>query len=227
MKIIILMVVYFYFHVESQPLTYIRVYSLLKLVLLDLDIIDIFYSILKSTSWCIIQYDNITENISMSLKWSVLSVIYFLCGSPDLVLLIPLICFTISSDNLFAISLFYYFTILFTIQSVECALQALKATNTDMFYRKHAWQLIKCFLVSAVNLDDDKTTLSHLLVHHNFHDGPIQSLNTHNLYECTDPHIREVMQKAISAMFGRWNGVCGTQIKAKWTYVNWPLSMCL
>ena len=123
--------------------------------------------------------------------------------------------------------LFRYFTILFTIQSVECALQALKATNTDMFYRKHAWQLIKCFLVSAVNLDDDKTTLSHLLVHHNFHDGPIQSLNTHNLYECTDPHIREVMQKAISAMFGKRNGVCGTQLKAKWTYVNWPLSMCL
>ena len=128
---------------------------------------------------------------------------------------------------LFAILLFYYFTILFTPQSVECALQALKATNTDMFYRKHAWQLIKCFLVSAVNLDDDKTTLSHLLVHHNFHDGPIQSLNTHNLYECTDPHIREVMQKAISAMFGKRNGVCGTQLKAKWTYVNWPLSMCL
>ena len=145
--------------------------------------------------------------------------------SPDWVLVITLICCTISSDNIFAISLFYYFTILITIQSVECALQALKATNTDMFYRKHAWQLIKCFLVSAVNLDDDKTTLSHLLVHHNFHDGPIQSLNTHNLYECTDPHIREVMQKAISAMFGKRNGVCGTQLKAKWTYVNWPLSI--
>ena len=75
MKIIILMVVYFYFHVESQPLSYIRVYSLIKLVLLDLDILDIFYSILKGTNWCIIQYYNITENIYTSLKWSLLSVI--------------------------------------------------------------------------------------------------------------------------------------------------------
>ena len=64
------MVVYFYFHVESQPLTYIRVYSLITLVILDLDILDIFYSILKGTNRCIIQYYNITENICMSLKWS-------------------------------------------------------------------------------------------------------------------------------------------------------------
>lgn len=88
------------------------------------------------------------------------------------------------------------------LQSVECALQALKATNTDMFYRKHAWQLIKCFLVSAVNLDDDKVTLSHLLFHHTFQDGRIQEMDGRSHYECTDGHIRSVMQSAISAMFG-------------------------
>jgi len=56
--------------------------------------------------------------------------------------------------------------------------------------------------VSAVNLDDDKVTLTHLLLHHNFQDGPIQSLNHHSLYECSDLHVRSVMQKALSAMFG-------------------------
>lgn len=71
-----------------------------------------------------------------------------------------------------------------------------------MFYRQHSWQLIKCFLVSAVNLDDDKVTLNHLLLHHKFQDGAIQSLATHSLYECTDTHIRTVMQNAICGMFG-------------------------
>lgn len=105
---------------------------------------------------------------------------------------------------------FYFYgfiSILSLLQSVECALQTLKSSSADMFYRKHAWNLIKCFLVSAVNLDDDKVTLTHLLLHHTFQDGPVQSLSNHNIYECSDPHIRGVMKKALTAMFGMDYGV--------------------
>lgn len=98
--------------------------------------------------------------------------------------------------------------VLYILQSVEYALQALKATNTDIFYRQHSWQLIKCFLVSAVNLDDDKITLQHLLLHHKFQDGNIQNLSAYSTYECTDTHIRSVMQQALCAMFGRCLASC-------------------
>ena len=90
----------------------------------------------------------------------------------------------------------------YSLQAVETSLQSLKQSNTDTFYRQHSWSLIKCFLVSAVNLDDDKVTLTHLLLHHNFQDGPIQNLNVHSIYECADTHVRGVMKKALSAMFG-------------------------
>lgn len=50
-------------------------------------------------------------------------------------------------------------------RAVETALNALKASTTESYYRKQAWEVIKCFLVAMMNLDDEKKTLSHLFSH--------------------------------------------------------------
>ena len=51
-------------------------------------------------------------------------------------------------------------------KAIEVAFEALKSSNTEAFYRKQAWEVIKCYLVASMNLDDDKVTLSHLFNHH-------------------------------------------------------------
>ena len=50
-------------------------------------------------------------------------------------------------------------------QAVESALNALKSSSTEAYYRKQAWEVVKCFLVSVMNLDDDKQSLLHLFSH--------------------------------------------------------------
>ena len=50
-------------------------------------------------------------------------------------------------------------------KSIEVALTALKSSSTDTYYRKHAWEVIKCYLVATMNLDDDKQALTHLFTH--------------------------------------------------------------
>ena len=50
-------------------------------------------------------------------------------------------------------------------KAIDAALSALKCSSTDTYYRKQAWELIKCFLVSVMNLEDDKLTLDNLFNH--------------------------------------------------------------
>lgn len=47
-------------------------------------------------------------------------------------------------------------------KAVETALNFLKSSSVDPFYRKQSWEVIKCILVATMSLDDDKKVLSHL-----------------------------------------------------------------
>jgi len=47
-------------------------------------------------------------------------------------------------------------------QVIETAFTALKTSTTDPFYRRQCWEVIRCFLVASLNLDDDKNTMQQL-----------------------------------------------------------------
>lgn len=50
-------------------------------------------------------------------------------------------------------------------RSIEVALNSLKSSSTEAFYRRQAWEVIKCYLVATIQLDDDKHKLTHLFTH--------------------------------------------------------------
>ena len=50
-------------------------------------------------------------------------------------------------------------------KAIDAALTALKSSTTDTYVRRQAWELIRCFLVSVMNLEDDKATLDNLFNH--------------------------------------------------------------
>ncbi|MEQ2174097.1 hypothetical protein GOODEAATRI_004275, partial [Goodea atripinnis] len=51
--------------------------------------------------------------------------------------------------------------------AIETALDCLKSANTEPYYRRQAWEVIKCFLVAMTSLDDNKHALYQLLSHPN------------------------------------------------------------
>ncbi len=50
-------------------------------------------------------------------------------------------------------------------KAIDVAFDALKSSNTEAYYRRQAWEVIKCYLVATMNLEDDKQTLMHLFNH--------------------------------------------------------------
>ena len=56
-------------------------------------------------------------------------------------------------------------------QAVETALSVLRSTTTaDVFYRQHAWDAVRSYLVASINLDDDEQTQTYLFTHPKFVD---------------------------------------------------------
>lgn len=55
--------------------------------------------------------------------------------------------------------------VLFSFKAIETALDCLKSANTEPYYRRQAWEVIKCFLVAMTSLDDNKHALYQLLSH--------------------------------------------------------------
>lgn len=51
------------------------------------------------------------------------------------------------------------------LQAIETALDCLKSANTEPYYRRQAWEVIKCFLVAMMSLEDNKHALYQLLAH--------------------------------------------------------------
>ncbi|CAG2186713.1 TRRAP [Mytilus edulis] len=85
-------------------------------------------------------------------------------------------------------------------RAIDAALTALKCSTTENFVRRQAWELIKCFLVSVMNLEDDKQTLTYLFTHTSFTENEVP-LQTGPLYKTPDSHSRKVHEQALTGMF--------------------------
>ena len=59
---------------------------------------------------------------------------------------------------------------------IETAFNALKSSTTEPgFYRKQCWEIIRCFLLSSIQPDNDRQQTLKLLSHHTFREGKIQT----------------------------------------------------
>ncbi|KAK6165821.1 hypothetical protein SNE40_022660 [Patella caerulea] len=85
-------------------------------------------------------------------------------------------------------------------KAIDAALTSLKSSSTDTFSRRQAWELIRCFLVSVMNLEDDKQLMTHLFTHPSFveKDIPFQSAP---LYKNPDHYSRKIHEQALTGMF--------------------------
>ena len=56
-------------------------------------------------------------------------------------------------------------------QAVETALSALRSTTTaELFYRQHAWDTVRSYLVASINLEDDEHMQTYFFTHPRFAD---------------------------------------------------------
>ncbi|XP_049868860.1 transcription-associated protein 1 isoform X2 [Pectinophora gossypiella] len=83
---------------------------------------------------------------------------------------------------------------------IETAFSALKSSTTDPFYRRQCWEVLRCYLASSLNLDDDKATLQKLFNHPSFLDGKIITQNG-PYYKCTNTIVRNTHRTALTGMF--------------------------
>ena len=98
-------------------------------------------------------------------------------------------------------------------QAIDSALTTLKSSSTDGYHRRQAWDLIKCFLVAVMNLEDDANTMQHLFTHPSFSDKEIlpptlPGGSKSQLYVNPDAHSRKVHEQALTGMFGESLGHC-------------------
>ncbi|KAJ0181684.1 hypothetical protein K1T71_002406 [Dendrolimus kikuchii] len=85
-------------------------------------------------------------------------------------------------------------------KAIETAFCALKTSTTDPFYRRQCWEVIRCYLASSLNLDDDRVTLQKLFNHPAFIEGKIQVQNG-PYYKCTNTIVRNTHCTALTGMF--------------------------
>jgi len=46
--------------------------------------------------------------------------------------------------------------------SIEAAFNVLKSPSVETFYRQSAWDLIRCFLIACISLEDDLQKMNYL-----------------------------------------------------------------
>ncbi|KAH9524763.1 hypothetical protein Btru_027782, partial [Bulinus truncatus] len=85
-------------------------------------------------------------------------------------------------------------------KAVESALTTLKSSMIDSYNRRQAYDLIRCFLISVMNLEDDKQTMMHLFSHPSFKEAEIVQLNA-QIYKNPDSYSRKVHEQALTGMF--------------------------
>jgi len=58
-------------------------------------------------------------------------------------------------------------------QAVDTALSVLRSTTTaELFYRQHAWDTVRSYLVASINLDDDEHMQMYFFTHPRFVSDP-------------------------------------------------------
>ncbi|MGH0116979.1 UNVERIFIED_CONTAM: hypothetical protein FKN15_024924 [Acipenser sinensis] len=86
-------------------------------------------------------------------------------------------------------------------KAIETALDCLKSANTEPYYRRQAWEVIKCFLVAMMSLDDNKHALYQLLAHPNFSEKWIPSVIISHRYKAQDTPARKTFEQALTGAF--------------------------
>ncbi|KAM5151825.1 transformation/transcription domain-associated protein [Mantella aurantiaca] len=86
-------------------------------------------------------------------------------------------------------------------KAIETALDCLKSANTEPYYRRQAWEVIKCFLVAMMSLDDNKHALYQLLAHPNFTEKSIPSVIISHRYKVQDTPARKTFEQALTGAF--------------------------
>uniref|UniRef100_A0A8C7W633 Transformation/transcription domain-associated protein n=1 Tax=Oncorhynchus mykiss TaxID=8022 RepID=A0A8C7W633_ONCMY len=86
-------------------------------------------------------------------------------------------------------------------KAIETALDCLKSANTEPYYRRQAWEVIKCFLVAMTSLDDNKHALYQLLAHPNFTEKWIPSVIISHRYKAQDTPARRTFEQALTGAF--------------------------
>lgn len=72
---------------------------------------------------------------------------------------------------------------------IETAFCALKSSSTEPFYRRQCWEVVRCFLLSSLQLDDDRSTMQRLLSHQSFIEGDIHPVQSPS-FQCSDKQAR-------------------------------------
>ncbi|XP_045924196.1 transformation/transcription domain-associated protein [Micropterus dolomieu] len=86
-------------------------------------------------------------------------------------------------------------------KAIETALDCLKSANTEPYYRRQAWEVIKCFLVAMTSLDDNKHALYQLLSHPNFNEKWIPNVIISHRYKAQDTPARRTFEQALTGAF--------------------------
>ncbi|KAM9426090.1 transformation/transcription domain-associated protein [Pholidichthys leucotaenia] len=86
-------------------------------------------------------------------------------------------------------------------KAIETALDCLKSANTEPYYRRQAWEVIKCFLVAMTSLDDNKHSLYQLLSHPNFTEKWIPNVIISHRYKAQDTPARRTFEQALTGAF--------------------------
>lgn len=83
---------------------------------------------------------------------------------------------------------------------IETAFTALKTSNTEPWYRRQCWEVIRCFLIGSMQFDEEKHLVNKLFTHPSFREGEISTVHG-PYYKCQDEQARQVHQMAVTAMF--------------------------
>ncbi|XP_052826902.1 transformation/transcription domain-associated protein [Octopus bimaculoides] len=83
-------------------------------------------------------------------------------------------------------------------KAIDTALSNLKCSTTNAFVLRQSWELIRCFLVSAMSLDDSRQSLQHLFSHNRSVYLVHRSIS---LYKNPDANLRKVHEQALTGMF--------------------------
>ncbi|XP_057681922.1 transformation/transcription domain-associated protein isoform X1 [Corythoichthys intestinalis] len=86
-------------------------------------------------------------------------------------------------------------------KAIETALDCLKSANTEPYYRRQAWEVIRCFLVAMTSLDDNKHALYQLLSHPNFTEKWIPNVIISHRYKAQDTPARRTFEQALTGAF--------------------------
>ncbi|PSN44253.1 Transcription-associated protein 1 [Blattella germanica] len=85
---------------------------------------------------------------------------------------------------------------------IETAFTALKSSTTDPFYRRQSWEVIRCYLVASLNLEDEKNTMQQLFSDPSFEDPHMKILPVQGIpYKLQDKQARSTHQMAVTGMF--------------------------